>query len=94
MAELDRNLDAIIAHMPGVVDAVAAEAERRAARIRAVAAQHRNTGAFTASIKTAPAGPDTIIYSDDPAALSINYGHTAANGRMVPGIHAFEAGMT
>lgn len=94
MAELDRRLDAIVAHLPGVVDAVAADAEQRAGRIRAAAAAHRDTGRFYTSIRTARAGPDTIIYSDDPGALSINYGHQAANGRMVPGIHAFEAGMT
>ncbi|RKN40804.1 DUF5403 family protein [Streptomyces hoynatensis] len=94
MATLARNLDSIIAHMRGVVDAVADEAEERAARIRAVAAAHQRSGRFYASIKTAPRGPDTLIYSDDPAALSINYGHRAPDGRMVPGIHAFEAGLT
>lgn len=94
MAELDHDLDAIIAHMPGVREAVADEAEERAARIRSVAAGHQHTGAFLRSIKTAKGNPDTIIYSDDPGALSINYGHTAPNGTHVEGIHAFEAGMT
>lgn len=94
MAELDRNLDSIIAHLPGVVDAVKAEAEQRAARIRAVASGHVDTGRFLDSIKTETGSTDTVIYSDDPNALSINYGHQAANGRMVPGVHAFEAGLT
>lgn len=93
MAVLARNLDSIIAHMRGVVDAVAGEAGERADRIRAVAAAHRDSGRFYASIKTVRRGPDTLIYSDDPAALSINYGHRGPGGRMVPGIHAFEAGL-
>lgn len=94
MTSLDSNLNAIIAHMPDVVDAVAEEAETRAGRIRAVAARHQQSGRFLGSIKTTPRRPDTLIYSDDPAALSINYGHKAPDGTWVEGIHAFEAGMT
>lgn len=94
MATVDRHLDSRIAHMRGVAAAVAEEATERADRIRAVAAGHRDTGRFYASIKMQKRGPDTVIYSDDPAALSINYGHRAPDGRMVPGIHAFEAGLS
>ncbi|WP_275462065.1 DUF5403 family protein [Streptomyces noursei] len=93
MAELMRDLDAYVAHLPGVRQEVKRVAEERAARVRAVAAGHQDSGEFVRSIKTHSGDTDTIIYSDDPAALSKNYGHQAANGRMVEGIHAFEAGL-
>lgn len=94
MATVRSDLDSIIAHLPEVKAEVKAEAERRAARIRAVAAGHVDTGRFLASIKTATGDVDTVIYSDDPNALSINYGHQAPDGSHVEGIHAFEAGLS
>jgi hypothetical protein len=93
VASLNPDLDSYIAHLPGVVAAVHREAEARAARVRAVAAGHSDSGAFLSSIKVEQGSTDTIIYSDDPNALSKNYGHQAANGRMVEGVHAFEAGL-
>ncbi|MFD7101931.1 DUF5403 family protein [Streptomyces celluloflavus] len=93
MAELIRDLDAYIAHLPAVREEVLRHAEERAARIRAVAAGHQDTGEFVRSIKIHKGDVDTIIYSDDPAALSKNYGHQTRSGRMVEGIHAFEAGL-
>lgn len=93
MAHLISNLDAYVAHLPEVVAQVAAEAEKRAARVRAVAAGQQDSGDFLRSIKTEHGDTDTVIYSDDPNALSKNYGHQAPNGRMVEGIHAFEAGL-
>lgn len=93
MAELIRDLDAHIAHLPGVRAEVKRVAEERAARVRAVAAGQQDSGEFLRSIKTHTGDTDTIIYSDDPNALSKNYGHQAPNGRMVEGIHAFEAGL-
>lgn len=94
MAQVNANVSSIVAHMPGVVAAVAAEGERRAGRVRAVAASRVRTGDFLGSIKTEQGDTDTVIYSDDPAALSINYGHQAPDGSRVEGVHAFEAGLT
>ncbi|WP_411140249.1 DUF5403 family protein [Streptomyces sp. x-80] len=93
MAELIHDLDAYIAHLPGARAEVKRVAEVRAARIRAVAVGQQDTGEFLRSIKTHTGGTDTVIYSDDPAALSKNYGHQTPNGHMVAGIHAFEAGL-
>lgn len=93
MASLDADLDSYVAHLPDVVTSVRREAEIRAARIRSVAAGHSDSGTFLASIKLQSGSTDTVIYSDDPNALSKNYGHQAANGRMVEGVHAFEAGL-
>ena len=93
MARLIADLEAHVAHMPAVVAAVKTEAEKRAGRVRAVAAGHQDSGEFHRSIKTAHGDTDTVIYSDDPNALSKNYGHQAPNGTMVEGVHAFEAGL-
>ncbi|MFH8926395.1 DUF5403 family protein [Streptomyces pristinaespiralis] len=93
MAELIRDLDAYIAHLPAVTDEVEKEAEKRADMVRAVAAAHQDSGDFLRSIKTEPGDTDTLIYSDDPAALSKNYGHQTPDGRQVEGVHAFEAGL-
>lgn len=93
MARLIPDLDAYIAHLPDVVAEVKKEAEKRAARIRAAAARQQDSGDFFRSIKTVTGDTDTIIYSDDPQALSKNFGHQAPNGRMVEGVHAFEAGL-
>lgn len=59
---------------------------------RATAAEHADSGEFERSIKVTRGGGqvrDWIVYSDDPAALSKEYGHTTPNGRFIPGIHAF-----
>lgn len=93
MAEVDRGLESYLAHLPEVRNEVRDAAEERADRIRAVAAAHRHTGAFAASIKTEPGTTDTVIYSDDPNVLSIEYGHQVPDGRFVEGIHAFQAGL-
>ena len=93
MAELIPDLDAYIAHLPAVTDEVEKEAEKRADMVRAVAAVHQDSGDFLRSIKTERADVDTLIYSDDPAALSKNYGHQTSSGKQVEGVHAFEAGL-
>lgn len=59
---------------------------------RSVAAKHADSGEFERSIQMTRGGGrvhDWIVYTDDPAALSKEYGHTTPNGRFVPGIHAF-----
>lgn len=93
MATVRRDLDSFVAHMPGVKDAVRTELETRAARVRAVVQAHRHTGALASSVTVRTNSVDSTVSMEDPAVLSINYGHTAENGRWVPGIHAIEAGL-
>lgn len=93
MAYLIPDLDSYIAHLPAVVAEVKKEAEQRAGRVRAVAAQQQDSGEFLRSIKTETGDTDTVIYSDDPNALSKNYGHQTPSGTMVEGVHAFEAAL-
>ncbi|WP_152645188.1 DUF5403 family protein [Kitasatospora griseola] len=99
MAKVKKGLGRRIANFPGVNDAVKAEAERRAERVRLVASAHTKTGAFVRSIKVIKApGPhrrrDWLVAINDPNAKSINWGHIdRETGRPVRGIHAIEAGL-
>ncbi|MGW3956846.1 DUF5403 family protein [Streptomyces sp. NPDC004752] len=87
MARVDRNLDARIARLP----AVRAELEARGARVQAVVDQHVRTGRLRESLRVESDTTGSAV-SIAPEILAINYGHTAANGRFVEGIHAIEAG--
>ncbi|MBA0054294.1 hypothetical protein E0L36_26615 [Streptomyces sp. AJS327] len=93
MATVRNDLDSVVAHMPEVKDAVHVELETRAARVRAVLQAHRHTGALAANTTVRTNLVDSTVTMEDPAVLSINYGHKAVNGRWVPGIHAIEAGL-
>ena len=94
MAEVNRNLDSYIAHLPEVRAEVQALAESRAERMRSVADSRRRTGDFAGSFNVEHGATDSVIYSDDPHALSKNYGHTAPDGTFIDGVHAFEAGIS
>ncbi|MFJ4701959.1 DUF5403 family protein [Streptomyces sp. NPDC088768] len=97
MATVKPNLGRKLASLPGVNDAVRAEAERRADLIRAAAASHRRTGAFARSITVVRAnGPhrrqDYLIAISHPWTIAINWGHH--NGEtFVRGIHVIERGL-
>ncbi|ARF55117.1 DUF5403 family protein [Streptomyces gilvosporeus] len=93
MAEVKPNLDSIVAHLPGVREAVADELEHRADRVRAVVEAHRHSGALAAHTRVRTNRTDSTVTLEDPAVFAINYGHMAPNGRWVPGIHAIEAGL-
>ena len=74
------------------------------ARVIAEASRHKLTGAYIASIKIANVPgrqgsgtrvTDRLIYSDDPNAMSIEYGHfqgkrNTPNRKRMPGQHIFE----
>lgn len=68
-------------------------ANQLASEVRANAAQHKDTGHFTDSVKVgrdrhSSGVNDAVVYSDDPGALSIEFGHTQG-GVYHPGIYAF-----
>lgn len=65
-------------------DAVRQTAEEIAGRARANLARHRRTGA--ARIEVARGRTDTQVSLVDDAALSIEYGHIAPDGTVVPGL--------
>lgn len=74
-----REVDAAIAHMPGVVAAVHAEAVKIAERAKADLASHRDTGA--AHIVVDREDIDTLVSLVDEAAISIEYGREAGTDR-------------
>lgn len=75
-------------------------------RVVGFAAEHIDTGDFAHSIDTvfdrsSPSGKDVLVYSDDPNALSIEFGHDdvvdTKDGRKVvghvEGLHIFSKAM-
>lgn len=92
------HVAARIASQHPVMDLHAAKVE---AALKANATKHRRTGDFARSIRTATANfttdkgvvvKDRYVYSDDPAALSIEYGHkqdTKNGPKKIPGKHIF-----
>lgn len=102
MAKVNKNAGYVVArevsHSP-VMDAAAKKVQ---AALKARATTHRDTGQFARSIKVAPhmytsdAGivvKDRYVYSDDPGAVAIEYGHIAKSKKKgaykVPGKHIF-----
>lgn len=92
MAEVYKVVEleaAIIASEDPEFDSLAAKVEKTAKAL----APYRH-GQFKSSIKrqtaVTPQGvSDQVIYSNDPAALSIEYGHLTPAGKYVPGAHTF-----
>lgn len=85
---LARNIDTDLE-----LEAIAGEVSAAAIGL---AAEHIETGDFARSIhirkdRLSPSGRDRLVYSDDPAALSIEFGHnvrTSDGGlRPVDGLH-------
>lgn len=86
VAVVYRHCNATVAHLPGVAAAVADAARPIAARARASLAEHRHTGA--SKIEVSHSRIDTLISLVDPAALSIEFGHTdKRSGRPVEGLY-------
>lgn len=73
-----------LAHTTQMRKAVRAEAEKIANKARARLAEHRETGASRIVVEQGDV--DSHVILDDPAALSIEFGHgayTTKNGRHV-----------
>lgn len=81
------DLDAVIAHLPGVTKAVHNKAQTFGRRAEKSLAKHRRTGAARIEVKTGSKGVDTYVSLVDKNVLSIEYGYTAKNGRHVKGLY-------
>lgn len=92
--QLRRNLDSFVAHLPEVKAEVRDELNSRASRVRAVVEAHRLTGALASGMSVRTNITDSVVTLEDPAVMSINYGHMAPDGSWVEGIHAIEAGLS
>ena len=100
MATVDRMVHLPVSIMVGNSRALDTAAAQVKANIIAQAAKHRLTGAYMQSIKIEKVRgrqgngrlvTDRLIFSDDPAALSIEFGHWQGkqNRRFVPGQYIF-----
>lgn len=102
MSYVDPRAGSMAAQIAGESPAMDLVADRGLHAVRSVAAAHRYTGAYientfvaaVPSVLPSKVGPikDRIIVADDPAAVSIEYGHIVrfANSRrvrFVPGQH-------
>jgi hypothetical protein len=94
MAEIyygQKVMNQIISHLDGVPDAVHDVAQDRAGQSKALLAGHRDTGA--AEITVTRGETDSFVNLDDPAALSIEFGHWVKGKyerdtpQFVPGIY-------
>lgn len=79
MAFVDPRTDEIVAHLDGVIAAVAAEAAWRGARAEAILRAHFRTGA--SSIEVTHGAVDSWVSLVDDAAVSIEFGRTGATGK-------------
>lgn len=94
MASVSKNAGTLAAQIAGEMpemDAAVAEVE---SAVKAEAARHRDTGHFEASISSGRTPgkkgvTDRLVWSDDPAAWSIEYGHRTPAGTEVPGKFIF-----
>lgn len=78
MAEVDRNINDIVSHLPGVRASVRAAAREIGTRAEANLAQHRHDG--DAKIEVTYGRTDAHVSLVDEAALSIEYGHFTDDG--------------
>jgi hypothetical protein len=90
MAEVDRDINDVVAHLPGVRAAVRAAARGIGTRAEANLAQHRHDG--DAEIEVTYGSTDAHVSLVDEAALSIEFGHFTDDGEIdanvtyVPGL--------
>lgn len=87
MATLYPGLASRLAEAPGVQAVISEQAALIAARARALLASHRRTGRAHIEVTTAGGGKDRLVSLVDPAALSIEFGHTAPDGTPVAGLY-------
>lgn len=101
MASVSKRAATRAAQIAGEDPAMDRKAASVAQAVRAVAARHRDSGEFLNSIQTKSdvrkrKVRDRVVYSDDPAAISKEFGHTVktrAGEKFVPGMHAFSTAL-
>jgi hypothetical protein len=85
MAEVDFDVNRYIAHMPALVVEVRKAADEFALKAEGLFAAHDRPGGH--SIEVTHDGIDSLISLVGPAPLSVEYGHAAADGSHVEGLH-------
>lgn len=86
MATVNPRIAAIVAHMPGMVEAVRAERDRVASIAEALFAAHDNPGRH--EITKQDEDPDALVSLDGPAPAAVELGHwTPDRTKFVDGLH-------
>ena len=90
MAKVYKNVERIIAGLPGVQEEVQGAAEKIKARAEANAAVRRRTGKYSGAFEVRKGKVDRFVVNDHPAADFIEVGHFAEKadgtlGEFVPG---------
>lgn len=86
----DKRMNHVVSHLPGVVASVANQAQKIGAKAEAKLRAHTYEG--HASISITHGETDSFVNLDDPAALSIEFGHDLVyfgneTGKHVPGLY-------
>ena len=92
MASVNASVNRLAARLATQDPLMKATADKVQAIAKREAAKHVDSGDFESSIKQTRGHGyvrDFIVYTDDPLAITKEYGHTTPGGRFVPGIHAF-----
>lgn len=92
MARLFPNLELEVARVASLDPAMDSAAAKVLARAKARASTHRKTGRYASSLKsktvrTRQGVHDRVVYSDDPNAHIIEFGHASPSGKWVEGQH-------
>jgi hypothetical protein len=90
--ESQHDVNFIVSHLPGVKNAVHDAADEIANKADAKLAMHHDTGKTHVEVDYLDTDAIVSLVDDDrdpdtPAVAAIEYGHTAPNGRWVPGLH-------
>ena len=92
MVHLDRNFELEVAKVASRDPAMDAVAAKVLARAKAKASAHVKTGRYVGSltsktVRTRQGVHDRLVYSDDPDAHIIEFGHASPSGKWVEGQH-------
>jgi len=81
-----KSINRIVSHLPGVVTSVHRHAEQIGRKATFYRMQHYAEG--EAKIRVGRGRVDSSVWLEDPAALSIEFGHiNARTGKYVPGLY-------
>lgn len=94
MAQVNKGVGILAARIAGETSEMDIALSRVVAAVNSEAAKHRDTGAFQSSIDSGRVPgkkgvTDRAVWAEDPAAWSIEFGHTTPSGTDVPGKFIF-----
>lgn len=94
MARVNKQAGVVAARVAGEMSEMDSAMSRVESAVQSEAVKHRDTGAFQSSIRSGRVPgesgvTDRAVWTDDPAAWPIEFGHTTPSGTDVPGKFIF-----